>query len=127
MDEPIERITLRMPQDLHVLVTEQLEKSHRSLNGEIVHRLWATFTGDAYEMPESIRDAIKTRAASSGASFDAELIKTLIAGLERKAPAVLVLEIPDSISIPKIAAAIEEAKARLPRETAVRFESIRKK
>ncbi|MFP3564727.1 Arc family DNA-binding protein [Paraburkholderia sp. SIMBA_030] len=127
MDEPIERITLRMPQDLHALVTAKLEKSHRSLNGEIVARLWATFTGDAYEMPESIRAAIKARALTSETSFDAELIKTLIAGLERKAPAVLVLEIPESISISKVATAIEEAKARLPRETAVRFETIRKK
>jgi plasmid stability protein len=127
MDEPFERITLRMPRDLHALMTAELENSFRSLNGEIVARLWSTFTGDAYDMPESVREAIRTRAAASETSFDAEVIKTLIAGLERKAPAVLVLEIHESISIPKVAAIVEEAKARLPRETLVRFESARKK
>jgi prolyl-tRNA editing enzyme YbaK/EbsC (Cys-tRNA(Pro) deacylase) len=127
MDDEKERITLRIPRDLHTLVSAEAEKSTRSLNGEILARLWSSFTGGSYDVPESVRAALEERARSADSSFDAELLKAVVAGLERKAPAVLVLEVHESISISKVAAIIEEAKSRLPRETLVRFETPKKK
>lgn len=44
MDEE-KRITLRMPPELHALVTAQAERERRSLNSEILCRLEAAYAG----------------------------------------------------------------------------------
>jgi hypothetical protein len=44
------RLTLRLPPELHQLLTQRARAERRSLNGEIEYLLWQTFTlsVDAY-------------------------------------------------------------------------------
>ncbi|WP_213761776.1 Arc family DNA-binding protein [Caballeronia sp. dw_19] len=113
------RITLRLPGDLHHQLELEADASHRSLNGEIVARLSSTFTGRNFVLPASLRDAIEARARASSTTFEEEVVRTLAAGLGRKAPAVLVVDISDGIPLSKIGTLLDEARERLPAETAV--------
>lgn len=113
------RITLRLPGDLHHQLELEADASHRSLNGEIVARLSATFAGPGFVLPVSLRDAIEARARAASTTFEEEVVRALAAGIGRKAPAVLVVDVPDGVPLSKIGALLDEARERLPVDTAV--------
>jgi len=113
------RITLRLPGDLHEQLGLEADASNRSLNGEIVARLSATFAGPGFALPVSIREALKARAIAASTTFEEEMVRALAAGMGRKAPAVLVVDISDGIQLSKIGALLDEARERLPADTAV--------
>lgn len=119
------RITLRLPSDLHALLIAETERSDRSLNGEIISRVRGSFHGAAYSLPRSISDAIQERAAAASTSFDAELLRALTAGLHRGAPAVLVIEVGDKLTLSKAATLIEAAAKQLPPDTLLKIEHKR--
>lgn len=118
-----ERLTLRLPSDLHALLTAETQKSDRSLNGEIIARVRASFNGASYPLAQSVRDAIESRAAQAGTSFDTEMVRALNAGLHRGAPAVLLIELGGNVPLAKVAALIETALKQLPPDTVVRIEN----
>jgi hypothetical protein len=119
------RITLRLPSDLHALLVEEIERSDRSLNGEIISRIRSSFQGAAYPLPRSVRDAIQERAAAASTTFDAELLRALTAGLHRGAPAVLMIELSDKTTLSKAAALIDAALKHLPADTVIKIENKR--
>lgn len=126
MDEDQQaRITLRLPSDLHALLIAETERSDRSLNGEIISRVRGSFHGAAYPLPRSIRDAIQERATAASTNFDAELLRALTAGLHRGAPAVLMVELGDKVTLAKAAALIDAALKQLPPDTIIKIESKR--
>lgn len=123
MDEDKQiRITLRLPSELHEHLAQEAEAANRSLNGEIVDRLSSTFTGaNSLLLPKSLHDAISARARTASTSFEEEMVRALAAGLDRKAPAVLLVELSDGIPLSKIGSLLDQAREKLPTETIVRI------
>lgn len=113
------RITLRLPRDIHDQLGAEAEISNRSLNGEIVARLSSTIAEPSLTLPKSLHDAISARAHNASTSFQEEMVRALAAGLDRKAPAVLLVELTDRISLGRVGKLLDEARERLPADTAV--------
>lgn len=118
-DDKQTRITLRLPRDIHEQLGAEAEISNRSLNGEIIARLSATFAGPNLTLPQSLHDAIAARAHNASTSFQEEMVRALAAGLDRKAPAVLLVELTDGVSLARVGKLLDEARERLPADTAV--------
>jgi hypothetical protein len=121
-DAQIERLTLRIPSDLHDRLSAEADLANRSLNGEIVDRLASTFSGQVAALPHGLRNAIAERAKAASTSFETELIRLLVAGLDHKAPAVLLVEFPSSTPLAKVGSLIDAAREKLPPESLIRFE-----
>ncbi|GAB7525358.1 hypothetical protein PBS_43470 [Paraburkholderia sp. 2C] len=113
---------MRLPSDLHDLLTAETSRTDRSLNGEIIARLRASFHGADYPLPRSIRDAIDARATAAATSFDAELLRAVNAGLHRGAPPVLMVEISAHTPLAKIGKLLDEALRKLPPDTLVKVD-----
>lgn len=115
------RITLRLPPALHAQLSHAAEIASRSLNGEIVARLAASFPGEALDLPHSVREAIQDRARAASTSFEAELIRAVVAGLSRGAPAVLMVESARELTLANAQALLEAARRQLPPDTLLMF------
>lgn len=120
-DDKTTRITLRIPSELAEYIKAETAQSTRSLNGEIVARLASTIYGPSVHLPPDMLSAINARAEAASTSFQTELVRALAAGLDRRAPAVLIVEMSNSVAISKLGALLDAAREQLPPETAVRI------
>jgi hypothetical protein len=119
-DDNTTRITLRIPSELAERIKTEAEQSTRSLNGEIAARLASTIYGPSVHLPQDILSALSARADAASTSFQTELVRALAAGLDRRAPAVLIVEMTNSTTTEKLGALLDAAREQLPPHTAIR-------
>lgn len=115
--------TLRIPEGLRDELDAEAKKANRSLTGEIIERLASSLVDVESALPPGVHAALNARATAASTSFEEELVRAVVAGLDHKAPAVLLVEVSNSISLSKVGALIDAALSKLPPNTLLRVEN----